>query len=577
VAGILKNMKKIFLIFFAILFTVGLVSAPLAIAQTNSQDTENSAKRNYQRIIPLSSPIYREMDRLYILAGKSRPSLARPWSADEAKKIMEALPQSLFDSVPADSLTIIKREIEFGNERTGARKAAYKISPEINIEGYFQANNDRKKREHGYEERQPLLLVPFEGWFFTSLFMNLEIELRQEHAIADLANNYTNVGNPFGFDWHFPFRSFLSIGGEHWNFQFGRDKVSWGPGIVSNMIISDYPDFFNIIRFTTYWSRFKFTTVYMGLDPWLTDDEIRFKENNPRGFGGYDPFNELFKAFLANRLEFRVQDNFSLAITEAILFGDKYLNITELMPVFILHSHFTPQYSNSIISIEADYTPFSGLNIYLQFAADEVQLVGEGGRPRALGYLGGVTYIKPTFDGFLSFNLEAAFTDPFLYNRWHPNGRITNRRRIWSYHSDAHEHINKPIGYRYGPDAVILYAAAQFEKPDKYLVGINIKYRLLGEMNDSLDRPGTYWEGINNDINNDGVKSPYFGRNANRLRTPTGTVERNMVLGLYGKLHLTDSISLASNIYYIHINNYGNIQGHTMNDLEFALSVGFKF
>ena len=558
-ASILKS-KKAFIILLALLFA----ALPSAMAQTSTHDNnENTnADKNYQRIIPLSSPIYREMDRLYLLAGKSRPSLSRPWSADEAKKIMEALPQSLFDSVPDSSLAVIKREIEFGNKKTGARKAALKVSPEINVEGYIKANDERKEWEHGYEKRQPLVFVPLEGWFLKSIYMDLEIALKQEHAVANLTDNYTNIiPDPFEFDWHFPFRSFLSVGGEHWNFQFGRDTVSWGAGVTSNMVISDYSDYFNLIRFTTYWDRVKFTVVYIGLDPWLTDKEEEIDANN--GFGGYDSFGELFKAFLAHRIEFKIRDNLSMAISEAIIFGNKYINITELNPVFIFHSHFTPQYSNVILALEADYPPFSGFNIYLQFAMDEFQAPGEdeGSRPRAMGFLGGFTFTKQVFDGFLLFNLEAAFTDPFLYNRWHPNTRFTNRRRMWSYVSNAHEYINKPIGYEYGPDAIIIYGAAQFEKSDKYLFGIDAKYRLLGSMNDSLDMPESY----------------STGADANKLRTPSGTVEKNLVLGLYGKLQLTNKISLGSNIYYIHISNYENISGSTINDFELALSAGFKF
>jgi len=592
-AGILKNRKNIFLTFFAVLTIVSFIKIPLAIAQSQSQsdsldssshhkESDNAVasdketkpdKINFQRIIPLSSPLYREIDRLYLLAGKSRPSLSRPWSADEAKKIMEALPESMLDSVSEVSADVIKREIEFGSEKTGTKKASLKISPEINIEGYYKVNDDRKEWAHGYEERQPLFSVPFESWFFTSLYMDLEIELRQEYQVVNSTDNYTNIiPNPYDLDWHFPFRAFMSVGGEHWNIQAGRDKASWGAGITSNMLISDYSDYYNLIKFTTYWERFKFTTIYMGLDPWLTDQEEEYK--NDIGFGGYAGFDELFKAFLAHRVEFKIRDNLSLAISEAIIFGDKYINITELNPVFIFHSHFTPQYSNVIASIEADYTPFSGFNIYLQFVMDEFQIPGEDedSRPGAMGLLGGFTFVKQALDGYLSFNLEAAFTDPFLYNRWHPNGRITNRRRMWSYVSDSHEYINKPIGYRYGPDAVVMYGAAQYEKSDKYIVAIDAKYTLLGEMNDSLDYAGTYWEGVNNV-----ATSEYLGKNANKLSAPSGTVERDLVLGLHGKLKLTKRISFASDIYYIHINNYGNISGNTINDFEFIASAKFKF
>ena len=196
-ASILKNRKYFSFIFFAILTFVSFINIPLAVAQeqnntlavsSNHKDSDNATasdtntganaaadtaketkpgKKNFQRIIPLSSPLYREMDRLYLLAKKSRPSLSRPWSAEEAKKIMDALPEGLLDSA-ADSIAVIKREIEFGNEKTGAKNASFKASPEINIEGRIKTNDDRKEWEHGYEASPPLFVVPFEGWFFTN-------------------------------------------------------------------------------------------------------------------------------------------------------------------------------------------------------------------------------------------------------------------------------------------------------------------------------------------------------------------------------------------------------------------------
>ncbi len=573
-ASLLKN-RKFPLSFFIILFVIQFINIPLAMAQSDSQNKDNnnintekdskSFKKNYQRIIPLSSPIYREMDRLYLLARKSRPSLSRPWSADEAKKIMEVLPESLLDSAP-ESASVIKMEIESGNEKTGLKKAAFKVTPEINIDAQIKTNDDREEWEYGYEDRPPLLSIPFEGWFFTSLYMDVEITLKEEYAVVDSADNYINIPTAFTeFDWYFPFRAFISFGGERWNVQFGRDKASWGAGTVSNLMISDYSDYYNMIKFSTYWNRFKFIAIYMGLDPWLTKEDKAYRDAHPDDFNGdYDDYNELFKAFLGHRIEIKILDNFSFALSEATMFGDKYINITELNPVFIFHNLFTPEYSNVMMALEADYTLFSGFNIYLQFVMDEFQVPGyesEDSRPGAMGLLGGFTFVKQAAEGFLSFNIEGAFTDPYLYNRWHPLTRFTNRRRIWSTYLDKYEYINKPIGYRYGPDAVVIYGAAQYEKSGEYMVAIDAKYTLFGEMNDSLDHPGTY----------------DTGKDASNLGILSGTIEKDLVVGLHGKLQVTKMISAASDIYYIHINNYQHVSGDTINDFEFAASVGFKF
>lgn len=41
--------------------------------------------------IPLSSPIYEEIDLLYQLSGRALPSTSRPWNTYEALAILEAI------------------------------------------------------------------------------------------------------------------------------------------------------------------------------------------------------------------------------------------------------------------------------------------------------------------------------------------------------------------------------------------------------------------------------------------------------------------------------------------------------
>ncbi|MCL2293960.1 MAG: capsule assembly Wzi family protein [Spirochaetes bacterium] len=566
-------MKKVSLLFFTILAAVLFLNTPLAAAQTDSQ--ANNANRNFQRIIPLTSPIYREMDRLYLLAGKSRPSLSRPWSADEARKIFEALPENFLDTVPA-SAALIKREIGFGNENTGPRQMAFKVSPEINIAANVKINNDRKEWEHGYEARPPLLNIPLEFWFFPNVYANMEFAQRHDYAIIESNRYFTNISfNPADYDWNTPFRAFLSVGGEHWNIQAGRDRVSWGAGVTGNLMISDYSDFFNKVRITTYWRRFKFTYVYMGLEPWLTRQEEGFRDtvgNEFRWSGPFEDFGERFKAHLGKRIEIRILDNLTFAISESSMFGNRYINLSELNPVMYWHNLFTPEYSNVMMGFDIDFTPFPGLNIYLQIAIDEFE--NSGGKPRAWAYLGGVTYVRQTTEGFLTFNLEGAIVEPYMYNRWHPNTRFTNRRRIMTRQVEGgQDFVNKPIGYRHGPDSVIIYGAVHYERPGRYMAGISVRYALLGAWNDSLDYAGTY---------------PDEGERGVGLLS--GIVERNLVVGLHGRMQLTDRISLASDIYYVRIHNYQppparggraerpeRTSGTNITDLEFTGSVRIRF
>ena len=283
--------------------------------------------------------------------------------------------------------------------------------------------------------------MPIEGWFGTGLYTTLDLSLKEEYrAVTEINNNYTNIpSNLRDFDWYFPFRAFLSFGGENWNLQFGRERANWGMGETGNLLFSDYSDYYNLLRFTSYWDNFKMSFVYAGIDAWLTEEEEEINKDTStysNGLsGGYKNYNEQFKAFLAHRVEFRITDKLNFNFNEAILFGNKYINFIELNPAFVFHNLFSPEYSNAIISMEADYTVIKGLNLYVQFAIDEFQVPGYEGsdtRPGANGILGGLRYIRAIESGYITLKTEAAMTDPYLYNRWHPLNRFTNRKRMWS-------------------------------------------------------------------------------------------------------------------------------------------------
>ncbi len=523
--------------------------------------------KNRQRIIPLDSPLYEEIDRLYLLNGLALPSTARPWSEQEALLNLKKLPLTKLSEQESESFKIIDMELSDdidGGERGGL---AYRISGEINIEGYLKGNEDREEWEHGYEGRKPLLTVPLEGWFSENLYSTIDLTLKEEYrAVTEVDNNNTNIPSSLTqLDWYFPFRSFISFGGESWNIQAGRDNADWGMGQTGNLLLSDYSDFYNIIRFTTFWEKFKYTAVYIGLDSWLTDEEKEIDETENGLAGGYYNFKEQYKALLAHRLEFRTTEQLNISFNESIIFGNKYINITELNPVFVFHNLFSPEYSNAMISMEADYTPIKGLNIYLQYALDEFQIPGyedEDTRPAADGVMTGFRYIEPVKSGYLTFSGEFALTDPYLYNRWHPLTRFTNRRRIWSnIEPDGYEYINKPIGYQYGPDAIIFYAKIGYSVSALYSADIDARYSIKGELNDSLDDPQSY----------------ETGEDANSLSAGSGITENELVVGFHSTVFPLSRFSLSADLYWIDIANYNHASGKSVNDLELAVSGKIRF
>ena len=518
---------------------------------------------NRQRIIALDNEIYQDIDALYLMNGFAPPSYTRPWSEDEIDHILKKLePEKLtgpaklaYDNIQKK----LSKRLLFGKEE----KAFASISGTVNLEGFFKTNDDRKEWAHGYEERLPLFNIPFEFWLWNNMYIDVDLSIRESHDVLfDSDYDYTNAPENIKYiDPSIPYRAYMSIGGHNWNVQLGRDKLNWGNGETGNLVLSDWADWYNFIKFTTYWKILKFSVVYASLESHLTPEE---KDYDAVGEGltqgNYENFRERYKALVAHRLEARITDKFTMAATEAIIFGNKYPEFGNMNPVSIFHSVFAPEYSNVIFSLEADYAIFRGFDLYAQVAMDEMKLSienGESARPTALGYLAGARYLFPVGDGIMKFVLEGAYTDPYLYNRWHPLTRFTTRRRYWSYLSGDYLYLDKATGYRYGPDAVIGFLAGEYRIPSDLMLKADVTLKFLGEKNTSLSIIESY--------------------DTDKKTTPSGTVERELVVGLHADKTLSRHFSVGGDMYYVNINNFCNVSGDTINDFEFALHFSYRF
>ena len=520
---------------------------------------------NRQRIIALDSEVYQDIDALYMMNGFAPPSYARPWSEDEIDHILSKLqPEKLTGPAKLAYENIQKKlskKLLFGKEE----KAFASISGTVNLEGFFKTNDDRKEWVHGYEERLPLFDIPFEFWLWDHMYIDVDLSIREAHDVLyDSDYDYSNIPENIKYiDPSIPYRAFMSVGGRNWNVQMGRDKISWGNGETGNMVLSDWADWYNFIKFTTYWKVLKFSFVYAGLESYLSPEEKEFdKREQGDGLvqGNYENFRERYKAFLAHRLEARITDKFTMAATEGIIFGNKYPEFGNMNPVSIFHSVFAPEYSNVIFSLEADYAIFRGFDLYAQVAMDEMKLSienSESARPTALGYMLGTRYLFPAGDGIVKLTLEGAYTDPYLYNRWHPLTRFTVRRRYWSYLDDGYLYLDKATGYRYGPDAVVGYLAGEYRIPSDLMLKADITLKYLGEKNTSLSEITSY--------------------HTDKKTTPTGTVERELDIGLHADKVLSRHFSVGGDMYYVNIDNFGNVSAETINDFEFALHFSYKF
>ena len=449
---------------------------------------------NGKTVVPVSSDLYQMVENLYLETGLAPPNSARPWTADEAVSLLSLIDHSSLSPAGQRVYSYIREQLTGQNLAFKEENFSFNSSPSMTVEAFahFPIHDstdspyEAYEWVHGYEERSPFLTIPLEFWYGDRLYMTSVLEAKEEYRTVtspttpDVANNYLNVllDDPnIRLDLYFPFRAVLSTGGDWWHLLFGRDKLSWGGGVSGNLMLSDYGDFYDFIGLTFFSPSFKLTNIYAMTDRYLPDGE-------DIGFSG----------LIGHRLEMRFFEKLKLTINESVSFSKLPPEIPrDFNFLMVYHNWMAPERLNSLLSVEVDYTPWRYFTIYGQFAMDEFAVQyeidrGGGGGPPVYGYLAGIRGGYPLGPGYLSGALEWAQTSPWLYNR-RASPYFYNVRRYWSLVTDSYEFLTKPIGYKFGPDAIVVHFASKYTLPGSYAADIGVTRVIKGEKN-----AGSAWD-----------------------------------------------------------------------------------
>ncbi len=554
----LVNMKKYLLISF-------FCASVLIQAQNN------------QKIIPLDSELYNIMDLLFLEQGLSRPSTARPWSEDEVIFMLENIDYQAISEAGRKGLDFIDSSIDKPlSFKKGSGPVRAGASLELNFEAYLKnvlkesGTDDDSPYQwmYGYEDRLPLVNIPLEMEFYDFFYADVELELKEEpNVIEEIDNNYTNIiTDPMHINLQFPFRTFLSAGDRNWNIQFGRDNLSWGNGFTGNMMLNDNSEYYDFVKGSAWWKKFKFSTVYISLEPWLTEDEQMDNPVITKNGAEFD--EELYKAFFGHRLEFAISPRISMALSESVIFGRKYPDLKDFNPFMIFHNWYIEERANSLISAEIDITPFKGISVYGQVAVDQFQTSGEkdtygdnaDSLPNAYGFLAGIRGLKIVADGYLTGNIEYAYTNPWMYTSNHTLLSYTSRWRVISNvkGDTGYKIYDKPLGYESGPDSRIIYTNIDYTVPDYYSIGLETTYRQQGENT---------------------IYTEYAsGNDPTSLKTPSGDNPVHQVITrLNGEIKLKENLKVGNRLYWSWEYNADHIRRAVRNRIEWIPFISISY
>ena len=451
-----------------------------------------------QRVLPLSLDAYAEMDALYLARGLAPPSSSRPWTVSEAQMILERIDPRFLNQREIKLYNSIESEVNKPLRFLPGNDFSFDVALDLALEAYAHTNtNDFILNEdwgYGYEERQPPIKLSVEmglySWFyfFTDLqySRNLYNEKDSTRSVQDIdqtigaetsfSYNYsfpwkswaysrsflTNIPvelNEFDFDW--PKRANISVGGERWNLSMARDNIQWGRGQSGNFVIDSHRDYDEYARFSAFSDRFKYE--------WLNV------------FYPVTGMDGVFKFFMGHRLEFRVLPSLVFAVSEDVMCRSGDFNLRYINPAFVYHQWYDRSVFNSLAHLELDFVPFRGYRLYSQLVIDQFEAPWESGdEPGAWGILAAIEHARPALSGFLTLSLEWAYTSPLLYRRDLLDFITLSAVNV----NGSSRNINMDYsGYPYGGDAIVLQFDANYLLPGTALLHARLFGMIHGKMN----------------------------------------------------------------------------------------------
>ncbi|MDR1867376.1 MAG: capsule assembly Wzi family protein [Treponema sp.] len=493
-------------------------------------------------VIPLSSPVYQDMDSLYRLYGIGTPSAVRPWTKAEALLILERInPQTLEPDILSLYTALyetVHSPLRFGfgdGVQLDARLA-------LNLEMYSHSNTEDFVNEDDWVKRlinrAPLAQIDLSAvlgsWFYVTSDIqyswNFNTEEKDRFTYPDnigalippgkpeykmriyadaYASGFTLNIPPHSYDMEceFPKRAFVAVGTKHMTLSVGRDRLQWGNGQSGNFLIDSNRDFDNYLRFSLFYDKFRYdllTTIYDKYD--------------------YDGSGiEKSRYFMLHRLEFRILPKLVFSISENIIYQDQFFNIRYLNPAFIYHNWDEKALFNAIAHIEADFAFAPRWNAYVQWVLDQARAPNENdSEAGSWGILGGVEYTRPLNVGkpaFFTMAVEGVYTSPELYRRDRVDFMVLNRRISFN---TGDSYSFEYIGYPYGGDALVAQFDAHLSVPNNWEIGFRLFGMLHGAMNPFMSH---------NEAGNNAERANIMSY------TPSGsgdTVERTFIASLFG-------------------------------------------
>ncbi len=349
---------------------------------------------------------------------------------------------------------------------------------------------------HNYSQwinNDPLLNLGFTAG--NELFtIHYNLDVRHDFFSGYKNESFTNIPNgdtwTLDFDFNFPTRGYISFGNDYLELFAGRDKISYGPGKRTNLMLSPEAPFFNQLSLTYYSKHIKSSLFFIPMESYLTASEkkllsnfIATKSDLLLDVNYEKDFNTQSKYLAGHRFEFKPLNNLIISFTEMLVLGGRFSNFEDITPSMFYHNVYGENYSNVMIGFDFYYAIISGLGLYGEIIIDDIRNSKEIQTtvPTSTAFLIGSEYQLPFIPFPATFHLEGADVSRFTYKRWHPYMNFYSRRKLFSTSTSYNGYLDSPNGFFLGADSAFIACWLSIFKDSKITSEIGYEQWFIGE------------------------------------------------------------------------------------------------
>jgi len=210
----------------------------------------------------------------------------------------------------------------------------------------------------------------------------------------------------FGDDWaaYTESSGHLSLEGRHLSADVRFDSPVWGPSPAFGLLLSGHaPSFGHLQGRVRFGEWLRYTFLAGSLKSGLIDSTRSYQ---PEGTGYFRAL-ERQKYLIGHRLDLRPLPTLQVGLTEMVVAADRFPEMLYFVPTVSVWDaqHYLNDPDNTMISLDAAFSPAGGPRLYGAIALDEWQM--------------GDTFADSTSHNWMAFQLGASWTPPFMAGRWH--------------------------------------------------------------------------------------------------------------------------------------------------------------